>query len=183
MSVSKSQTVAILSLASISIIVCIVFLLMVFIKNRKLKMEDWSKYHFQLDDFFKSAKATEKGIDNSTDDETVILNIQNLNKYVVQPAYEAIPFKINSGYRSPALNTAVGSKAKKSQHLTGEAVDLTTGTTEGNKRLYEYIRKNLPFDQLIAEYGYKVVHVSLKRIGINRKQTLYTEDLIHYKTI
>lgn len=183
MQISKGQTAAILGIASVSIIAALVFLLFVFIKNRKLKMEDWSKYHFQLADFFKSATATAKGIDNSTDDESVILNIQNLNKYVVQPAYEAISFKINSGYRSPALNTAVGSKSKKSQHLTGEAVDLTTGTIEGNKRLYEYIRKNLPFDQLIAEYGYQVVHVSLKRIGINRKQTLYTEDLIHYKTI
>ncbi|MBO5737199.1 MAG: hypothetical protein J6S04_05260 [Clostridia bacterium] len=183
MSVSKSQAVAIVSLASVSIVVCVVFLVFVYFRNRKIKMEDFSNYHIQVSDFWKSATAMAKGIDNSTDDEGIILNIKYLIKETLEPLYNVIPFKITSGYRSPALNVAVGSKSKTSQHLKGEASDLTTGTIEGNKRLYAYIRANLPFDQLIAEYGYKTIHVSLKRIGINRKQTLYTDDLVHYKTI
>lgn len=146
-------------------------------------MEDFSNYHFQVSDFWKSDTATAKDIDNTTDDEGIILNIKYLIKETLEPLYKVMTFKIKSGYRSPELNVAVKSKSKNSQHMKGEAADLTTGTIEGNKRLYAYIRANLPFDQLIAEYGYKTIHVSLKRIGINRKQTLYTDDLIHYKTI
>lgn len=146
-------------------------------------MEDFSNYHFQVSDFWKSDTATAKGIDNTTDDEGIILNIKYLIKETLEPLYKVMTFKIKSGYRSPELNVAVKSKSKNSQHMKGEAADLTTGTIEGNKKLYAYIRANLPFDQLIAEYGYKTIHVSLKRIGINRKQTLYTDDLVHYKTI
>ncbi len=183
MSVSKSQAVAIVSLASVIIVVCVVFLVFVYFRNRKIKMEDFSNYHIQVSDFWKSATATDKGIDNTTDDEDIILNIKYLIKKTLEPLYKEMTFKIKSGYRSPELNVAIKSKSKNSQHMKGEAADLTTGTIEGNKRLYAYIRENLPFDQLIAEYGYKTIHVSLKRIGINRKQTLYTDDLIHYKTI
>ena len=80
-------------------------------------MEDFSNYHIQVSDFWKSATATAKGIDNSTDDEGIILNIKYLIKETLEPLYNVIPFKMTSGYRSPALNVAVGSKSKTSQHL------------------------------------------------------------------
>lgn len=82
------------------------------------------------------------------------------------------PLGVNSGYRCPALNTAVGG-AKTSQHLKGEAADITTGTRDGNKSLFELIMASgIPFDQLIDESGYKWIHISYKPTG-NRRQILH----------
>ena len=81
------------------------------------------------------------------------------------------PVTVNSGYRCPQLNRLVGGKAS-SQHLKGEAADITAGSREENRKLFEYIRENLPFDQLIDEKNFSWVHVSYKRGGNNRKQTL-----------
>lgn len=80
------------------------------------------------------------------------------------------PIKINSFYRSEALNTAVGG-SKTSQHCKGEAIDITAGSKEENKKLYDYVKANLIFDQLINEYDYSWVHISYK-VGMNRNQTL-----------
>ena len=80
------------------------------------------------------------------------------------------PVLVSSGFRSNDLNRAVGGAAT-SQHMKGEAADIYTGTKEGNKKLFELIRDNLPFDQLIDEKDFSWVHVSFKEIG-NRKQIL-----------
>ena len=58
------------------------------------------------------------------------------------------PITVNSGYRCPELNVAVKG-SKTSQHMKGEAADIDTGDRQQNKLLFEYIRKNLPYDQLI----------------------------------
>lgn len=180
---TNKKKIAIITIAGTLVVAYIVVIVLFYLRNRKLLMEDLSNYHIKVDDFWKSTTAEKKGINNTTDDKDIILNIKYLIKNTLEPAYNYIPFKITSGYRSMALNTAVGSKTNKSQHLKGEAADITTGSIADNKKIYTYIRENLPFDQLIAEYGYKTIHVSLKRNGINRKQTLYTDDLINYKTI
>lgn len=80
------------------------------------------------------------------------------------------PIAINSGFRSKDLNRAVGG-ASTSQHLKGEAADICAGTKEDNRKLFEIIRKELPFDQLINENNYSWVHVSYRE-GANRKQLL-----------
>ena len=82
------------------------------------------------------------------------------------------PIKVNSGYRCPELNRAVGG-VSNSQHLTGEAADISTGTKEGNKWLFNYIRDNCVYDQLIDEQDYSWVHVSYKRNGVNRRDVLH----------
>ena len=80
------------------------------------------------------------------------------------------PVHINSGYRCPALNNAVGGKAS-SQHLRGEAADITTGSPQSNKQLYDLaISLRLPIDQLIGERGYTWLHISHKASGYNRHQ-------------
>lgn len=85
------------------------------------------------------------------------------------------PFTPSSGYRSSALNAAVGSKPT-SQHTTGEAVDFEIPGIP-NATVAEWIRDHLEFDQLILEFYEPAdpasgwVHVSLKAAG-NRKQTL-----------
>ena len=81
------------------------------------------------------------------------------------------PIHVNSGYRCPPLNRLVGG-APTSQHTKGEAADITAGSKEENRRLFEYIRRNLPFDQLIDEKDFAWVHVSFRRDGNNRGQVL-----------
>ena len=78
---------------------------------------------------------------------------------------------VNSGYRCPELNAAVKG-SKTSQHMKGEAADIDTGDRQQNKLLFEYIRKNLPYDQLIDESNFAWVHVSYRADGDNRMQVL-----------
>jgi len=80
------------------------------------------------------------------------------------------PIRINSFYRNQALNKAVKGSAT-SQHLKGEAIDIDAGSKEENKKLFEWCRDNLSFDQLINEYNYSWVHISYSKTK-NRKQIL-----------
>jgi hypothetical protein len=80
----------------------------------------------------------------------------------------AKPIKINSFFRCDELNKAVGG-AKNSQHSKGEAIDMNAGSKEENKKLFDWCKANLIFDQLINEYDYTWVHISYK---VNRNQTL-----------
>jgi hypothetical protein len=78
------------------------------------------------------------------------------------------PIPITSFYRCHALNKAIGG-AQGSQHVTGEAIDF-----KGTAEMFEWIRKNLPFDQLIWEFGGDQpawIHLSLTK-GTNRYQVL-----------
>ena len=80
------------------------------------------------------------------------------------------PIKINSFFRSEELNKAVGGSAS-SQHCKGEAIDMSAGSKSENKKLYDWCKANLIFDQLINEYDYSWVHISFRK-GQNRNQTL-----------
>ena len=115
---------------------------------------------------------TSTGIANHPNKEQVAALIKLCVK-VLQPAREMYgkPIHVTSGYRSPAVNRAVGG-AKKSQHMRGEAADITVFTKEENKKLFEIIRDNLSFDQLINERDYSWIHVSYKSKEDNRKQVL-----------
>lgn len=82
------------------------------------------------------------------------------------------PIHVSSGFRTAAVNRAVGGVAN-SQHLRGEAADLDTGSCLTNQHLARLIVQNrLPFDQLIDEANYAWIHVSHKRNGPNRGQIL-----------
>lgn len=81
------------------------------------------------------------------------------------------PITVNSGFRCPALNKAVKG-SNTSQHMTGQAADIDTGDRQQNKLLFDYIQKNLPFDQLIDESNFAWVHVSFRADGMNRNQVL-----------
>lgn len=113
---------------------------------------------------------------NNTPDEVACSNLTALVEHILDPAREIFgaPVRVNSGYRSSRLNRAVGG-VENSQHLRGEAADLSTGSPDGNRRLYE-ILLTLPFDQLIWERGNQRgpawVHVSYRRVGGNRGEVL-----------
>jgi hypothetical protein len=85
-------------------------------------------------------------------------------------AWYGKPIRINSFYRNAALNKAVKGSAT-SQHLKGEAIDIDAGSRAENKKLFEWCRDNLTFDQLINEYNYSWVHISYSKTK-NRKQIL-----------
>ena len=80
------------------------------------------------------------------------------------------PIRVTSGYRSPLVNKAIGG-ATKSQHTKGEAADITAGSPDENEKLFNLIRDNFTFDQLIDEFGYQWIHVSYTS-GVNRREVL-----------
>lgn len=130
--------------------------------------------YFSIKELCRSAKAKKLGIDNTPTDKAVE-NMTRLINVVLDPLREAYGDKItvNSGYRCEMLNEAVGG-SRDSQHKEGEAADITVGSKEGNKWLFEYIRDNLPYDQLIDEYDYSWVHVSLDADMCNRREIIHT---------
>ena len=107
--------------------------------------------NFYLIEFTRSQTATRKGIDNIPTTEH-IYNLRQLCYFILQPLRQALgfPLQISSGYRSVQLNRAIGGSTT-SQHSIGQAADLVH--PEKNKDIFDYIRKNLPFDQLIWEFG------------------------------
>ncbi len=128
--------------------------------------------YFTIDELCHSDEAERRKIQN-VPSASVRMNLEALTDNVLDPLREAIgkPITVNSGYRSTLLNDIVGGSAN-SQHTRGEAADITAGGREENRRLFEYIRTHLPYDQLIDEKNYQWIHVSYKREGTNRKQIL-----------
>ena len=98
----------------------------------------------------KSSTAQRMGVSNEATREHVI-NLVNLCNYILQPVRDEFgPIRINSGYRSPALNSRVGG-SKTSQHCNGEAADFESSRIS-NPELATWIAKNLDFDKLILEF-------------------------------
>ena len=112
-----------------------------------------------------SNTAKARKIDNTPDANTIV-RMKLVAKKCFQPLREwyGKPIKINSFYRSEKLNVAIGG-AKKSHHVKGEAIDLTAGSVEENRKLYNWICDNLEFDQAIWEYGGRWIHISYKMNG------------------
>ena len=98
-------------------------------------------------------------------------NLQALVSNVLEPVRELLgkPIVVNSGFRCPVHNAAVGGVAN-SQHMKGEAADITC---DDNKRLAEIIGQLGKYDQLIRykrpDGSIKFIHISWKRNGVNRK--------------
>lgn len=126
---------------------------------------------FTMEELCSSSVAAREGIDN-TPGEEVKARLTELVDEVLDPLREwyGRPIRVNSGFRCPRLNEAVGG-VEDSQHVRGEAADIDTGNVVENRRLFEHVRDQLEFDQLIWECGGAWVHVSYKKVG-NRKQVL-----------
>lgn len=119
--------------------------------------------YFTIAELTKSATAQRRGIKNTPSKE-VTNSLTALIEKILDPLREAYgkPIIVDSGYRCPQLNAAVGGAAS-SQHVKGEAADIRTltDTPAENKKLFDLIIKlKLPFDQLIDEHGFNWVHVS-----------------------
>lgn len=172
MQISKTVILTVASVAMVSISLAVVVFVIILLRNKKINSEDFSGYAIQPEDLMKSATADLYAIDNTTTEEDTVANLKYLIMEVLEPLFNYQYFTINSGYRTPELNKLVGSKTNSSQHTKGEAADITSGSKEANKRLFDYVKANLPYDQLINESNYSWIHISLKRTGYNRKQTL-----------
>lgn len=135
--------------------------------------------HLALSEVIRSETAKRRGISNMPT-EAHIANFKLLAENIFEPIRKHFnkPIFISSGYRSAELNKAIGG-ASSSQHCSGEAIDIDMdGHNNGvtNKMIFDYIKDNLNFDQLIWEFGNDAapdwVHVSYESTGKQRKQIL-----------
>jgi hypothetical protein len=135
--------------------------------------------HLDLSEVIRSESAKRNGISNMP----IPLHIENF-KLLAEKVFEPIrthfgvPIHISSGYRSVELNKCIGGSLT-SEHCSGEAIDIDMdGTPNGvtNKMVFDYIKDNLDFNQLIYEFGDSKnpdwVHVSYKSTGKQKKQVL-----------
>jgi zinc D-Ala-D-Ala carboxypeptidase len=138
-------------------------------------MKNISKY-ITYQEAVTSQTAIRKRI-NNTPNSNALINMQLLGIRVFDIVREHFkkPIRVSSFYRSLLLNNAVGG-SRTSQHVTGEAIDIQATKGFTNAQIFNFIKDNLEFDQLIWEYGTKEnpawVHVSYRKSG-NRKQILY----------
>lgn len=125
----------------------------------------------------KSQVATRLGIKN-VPNQVQTRNLQLIAQHVFQPVRDHfdVAIAVTSGFRSLALNRTIGG-SKTSEHMEGRALDLDGDVFGGvtNKEIFDYIKNNLEFNQLIWEFGDKDnpdwVHVSYKE-GSNKRQVL-----------
>lgn len=123
-----------------------------------------------------SAKAKSAQIPN-VPNETQLEAMQLVAEKLFEPLREwyGKPITINSFFRNPTVNKLVGG-AKNSNHMRGEAIDISAGSQVENKKLFDWCKSNFTeFNELIWEYGSAVgpdwVHISFKRVG-NRKKII-----------
>lgn len=135
--------------------------------------------YFTIAELEHSDTAVKNGIDNTSNGETRT-NLIHLIEDLLDKVRErwGHPLRVNSGYRCSRLNKMVGG-VPNSQHVLGEAADITAGNPDKNKMLYELIiemmeKEGLLFDQSILEDNAKWIHISYKwkEIKKNRKQLL-----------
>jgi hypothetical protein len=138
--------------------------------------------NLSLAEVTRSETAKRKGISNMPTPEH-IENFKKLAANIFQPIREHFgkPIIISSGYRSAELNKAIGGSLS-SQHSSGEAIDIDMdGTDITNKQIFDYIKDNLTFDQMIAEFPKQGnpdwVHVSFAANRSQRKQILVAKKV------
>mgnify|MGYP003656617368 FL=1 len=139
--------------------------------------------HISYKEGVHSITAIRKGIDNEPNEEQ-LANMKLVANNVFEPLRVFIngPIKVNSFFRSPDLNKAIGGSTK-SQHCKGQAIDIDdTYGKATNAEMYWWIKDNLDFDQMIWEFGSNDnpdwVHVSYVSPDKNRNRCLkaYRED-------
>lgn len=133
--------------------------------------------NLSLAEVMRSETAKRNGISNKPNPRH-LENLKIIAGKIFQPIRNFFqrPIHLSSGYRSEELNAFIKGSAS-SQHCTGEALDIDMDGTEiTNKEVFDYIKNNLEFDQLIWEFGTNDnpdwVHVSYKASGKQRKQIL-----------
>ena len=138
-------------------------------------MEKISK-HISYKEGVHSNTATRRGF-NNTPNKYQLASMKLVSEKVFEPLRRHFgePIRINSFFRGSLLNTAIGG-SKTSQHCKGEAIDMDATNGITNKQLFDYIKDNLDFDQMIWEFGNDNdpdwVHVSFTNKRKNRNKIL-----------
>jgi len=139
--------------------------------------------HITYAEAIHSTTAKRKQIDN-TPNQTQVDAMKLLAEKIFEPLREWVggPIKVNSFFRSVALNEKIGGVAS-SQHCKGQAIDIDdVYGYKTNAEMYYWIQQNLDFDQIIWEFGTDMqpnwIHVSYVSEGENRNKCLkaYKED-------
>ena len=140
-------------------------------------MSDRISKHLSLKEAIRSNTATRLEIKNEPRELDLVRMIEIAEK-VFEPLREWVggPIKVNSFYRSPELNSAIGG-SKNSQHCIGCALDIDdTFGYKTNAQMFDYIKNNLDYDQIIWEFGdddnCDWVHVSYISEDANRRRLL-----------
>ena len=133
--------------------------------------------HITYAEAIQSNTAKRRGIDN-TPSQTQVEAMKLLAEKVFEPLREWVggPIKVNSFFRSEALNEAIGGSGT-SQHCKGQAIDIDdVYGRKSNAEMYNWIKENLDFDQMIWEFGTDMqpnwVHVSYVSEEKNRNKCL-----------
>lgn len=129
--------------------------------------------YFTIAELCNSDTADRRGIINRIPKD-LLPNVQGLINNVLDPLREwyGKPIYVNSGYRCPELNKAVGG-VENSFHVSGCAADIDARNYEENKKLFEYIRENLPFTEVGWEGGGRWIHVALVPGRESEKEVFY----------
>tara|TARA_B110000444_G_scaffold244255_1_gene263517 strand:+ start:797 stop:1261 length:465 start_codon:yes stop_codon:yes gene_type:complete len=140
-------------------------------------MSDRISEHVSFKEAIKSHTATRLNINNAPSDLDLI-NMKTIAQEVFEPLRKFVggPIAINSFYRSPKLNSAIGGSTS-SQHCSGRALDIDDKYGyKTNAEMFKYIQCNLDYDQMIWEFGDvnnpDWVHVSYVSEDVNRRRCL-----------
>jgi len=132
---------------------------------------------------FEEATTSQTAIRNKilnvpTDLELINMQLVGIRVFDVVREHFKTPIRVSSFFRCLRLNNAVGG-SKTSQHVKGQAIDMQGAGKLTNQMIFDYVKENLDFDQLIHEYGTDTnpawVHVSYVSKEKNRKQVLYVK--------
>lgn len=143
-----------------------------------MKRNDKITNNLTYEEVIHSDTAVRRRIANEPNEEQ-LENIKRLAEKVFQPIrnHFGVPIIINSFFRSLTLNKRIGG-SKTSQHCAnnGAAMDIRGSSGVSNKKIFDFIKDNLDFDQLIWEFGTEKeprwVHVSYKSEQENRNEIL-----------
>lgn len=129
--------------------------------------------YFTIAELCNSDTADIRGIINRIPKD-LLPNVQGLINNVLDPLREwyGKPIYVNSGYRCPELNKAVGG-VENSFHVSGCAADIDARNYEENKKLFDYIKNNLPFTEVGWEGGGRWIHIALVPGRENEKEVFY----------